>query len=104
MPTTTSHRFLLSAGSYGEGSFRVREFEIEEGLSECWRLSVPARCETEDGVEGFDDLLGRPACLRIEGEDFTVSRRGIVSEAELLPDPSAGEGEAPDLVRLVIRP
>lgn len=77
MPSSTLLQFTLHVGSLPSDQFRVFEFTLEEGVSECYKLHIEAG--SEDGDIPYADLIGKKATLIVSGEECETEHFGVVT-------------------------
>jgi type VI secretion system secreted protein VgrG len=102
MPSSTALRFKLKIGALAPEKFRVLEFTLTEGMSECFRLHIEAGSEDPDIP--YADMVGKDAHLTVEGDDFAVKHHGVVTAFNQYPDASENFGEESYLYEIAIEP
>jgi type VI secretion system secreted protein VgrG len=102
MPSSTALKFQLKVGGFAPDTFRVLEFTINEGVSQCFHLQLQASSEEADLP--YDDMIGQEATLEVIGEDFTTKHHGVVTEFNQYPDASANFGHNSFPYEIVIEP
>ncbi len=95
-------KFELEVQGQPADLFTVLDFNLEEELSHCFRATVNAT--SENGDLAYDDLVGKPVTLTVQGEDFSVEHYGMVSGFVLHPDHSREFGRESYLYVLEFAP